>query len=160
MRPGQVNKIYEDLTPYQLAVLAYESCIEFNEEESSHIRNVAEASNCCSLHTFRGRLNTITSLVSTWGIEYWQTTAGIIAFAHVICSSSQVTMNDFEGTILYHKRTALVAALRASCIETGLCIDKVLTFLSINPESFNEQDKMPDEDLNGIYVKRYLSILE
>ena len=163
MTPKKFNIVYESLTPHQLAILGYESCIECDGIEADRIRHIAQKSDALFIHRYRCRLNMLSSVISTWGIEYWQTMAGIIAYEHVI-SGEPPLLNGYNSIGLHHKINALVVTLKAICTETGLDIDKILEYLSISTESFKAHSDVPsvalDESLNDEYTGRFLELLK
>lgn len=154
-----MNKIYENLNPNQMAVLAFESCIAVDEVECDHIYNLTKKSERDFITKYLKRLNTISNLINAWGIEYWQTTAAILSYEHLILSGGLQDVDKEKKLELPHKIYALSFALDAICVETGLSIDKVLSSLSINKLVFDEQQTSKDDALNDVYAEMYLNAL-
>ena len=159
MTARQVNKIYGSLSPTQLATLTYESCIEVNIEENDRLLSVANRADANFTRKYIKRLNVVSNLINTWAVEYWQTTAAILAYEHLMISGGLQNSDSHRSTDLHHKITALSAALIAICSETGINIEKVLSSLSISSLAFKEQQKTKDEVLNNKYIEMYLNAL-
>ena len=164
---AKVHKLYEKLSPEQLAALGYEAVMACDESECEYITDILKKSDYGYTQKYCNQINIIQLIISAWGVDYWKVVAALFAcqsLSRKAIEESGVTSKEFSSIFkhlkeLSDKEAALKAVLRVVCDKTGVNLGKVLAFLSVDAEIFAIQDGTVDQGFVDECIQGYVGHL-
>lgn len=130
MKPDQVNKLYKQLTPKELATLAIDAIARQDGDEQELIANsVQRLTYECNHMDYIRRLRGFERLALFYGVEYWKVQAIAIATIHY----SQNNADNNEINKLLSMLASMESALINVCNQEQINIEAVRVLINYEP---------------------------